>query len=362
MRVMIDITGTPRWANGGQSPNHMPRRLADLRTFAQMLAARYNGRSGHGSVSLWSVWNEPNLQRFLTPQFNAAGTPVSPANYAKLVKTVYSAIKSANPLAKVAIGETSARGHNRHVAGISDSLAPGTFALLLSRQPGLRFDAWAHHPYPTSRRAKPLEQVRYPNVSLTQLPTFERQLDTTFHRFVPIWISEYGYETTPDQPRGVSPTQQASYMLQAMALLRRDTHVQMFIWFTYRDSPGNPWKSGIKQANGTSKPSTYIYTSFAHANGGQTIYAQPGPAPLVKMFVPYISSHSQPGETIGITYQVTDRGALIAQGEPTSLLAADQSIWFLPRFTVVKGHTYLVTATANSIHGDVVTQTTAIAG
>src|SRR5581483_618965 len=44
LRVMIDITGTPRWANGGQTPNHMPTRLSDFGTFVRMLALRYDGR------------------------------------------------------------------------------------------------------------------------------------------------------------------------------------------------------------------------------------------------------------------------------------------------------------------------------
>ena len=69
LRVMINITGTPKWANGGKAANVMPKRLADLTAFSRMLATRYNGRTGHGSVSLYSVWNEPNLQLFLTPQF-----------------------------------------------------------------------------------------------------------------------------------------------------------------------------------------------------------------------------------------------------------------------------------------------------
>ena len=35
LRVMIDINGTPKWANGGKSPNVMPKKLSDLTTFAQ---------------------------------------------------------------------------------------------------------------------------------------------------------------------------------------------------------------------------------------------------------------------------------------------------------------------------------------
>ncbi|HEX5450413.1 MAG TPA: cellulase family glycosylhydrolase, partial [Gaiellaceae bacterium] len=107
LRVMIDVTGTPKWANGGLGQNHMPKNLNDFATFVHMLAARYDGRNpGKGEVSLWSVWNEPNEDRFLTPQYSGKKI-VSPANYAKLFKVAYAAIKSANPWAKVAVGETS---------------------------------------------------------------------------------------------------------------------------------------------------------------------------------------------------------------------------------------------------------------
>src|SRR5512140_2715998 len=50
LRVMVNVTSTPKWANGNKAPNRLPRRLADLTTFTKMLATRYNGRSGHGSV------------------------------------------------------------------------------------------------------------------------------------------------------------------------------------------------------------------------------------------------------------------------------------------------------------------------
>ena len=184
MRVMIDITGTPKWANGGKAPNVMPKKLSDLTTFARMLATRYNGRTGHGSVSLWSVWNEPNLQLFLTPQFSGKKI-VGPANYAKLFKAAYAGIKQGNPWAKVAIGETSARGRDKPLKGVSDSVAPGTFARLLSQVKGLKFDAWALHPYPVAQNLPPLAKVRYPNVTLSTLPRFETDLKKWFKRTVP---------------------------------------------------------------------------------------------------------------------------------------------------------------------------------
>ena len=74
MEVLLSLVGTPRWANGGKSPNVMPTRLVDFTAFARAIAARYSGRyEGYPFVRFWSIWNEPNLQIFLTPQYDRQG-------------------------------------------------------------------------------------------------------------------------------------------------------------------------------------------------------------------------------------------------------------------------------------------------
>ena len=109
--VILTISGTPRWANGGKTPNFMPTRVSDFTAFARAIASRYSGRyEGYPFVRFYSIWNEPNLQGFLSPQFNSRGRSVAPANYAKLAAAAYGGIKAGSPQAKVAIGETSARG------------------------------------------------------------------------------------------------------------------------------------------------------------------------------------------------------------------------------------------------------------
>jgi Family of unknown function (DUF5722)/Cellulase (glycosyl hydrolase family 5) len=271
MRVLIDVSGTPKWANGGKSQNHMPRRLSDLTTFTRMLATRYDGRHGHGKVSLWAVWNEPNLSLFLTPQYSGKKI-VSASEYAKLYRAAYAGIKAGNASAQVAIGETSplGRDHPTSLSGQGQSVAPGTFAKLIARERGLKFAAWAHHPYPTSLSAKPLEKVRYPNVSLSQLPTFQKQLNATFHRSVPIWITEYGHETKPAEPHGVTYAKQAAYAKQALQYARADKQVRMFIWFTFRDSATNPWQSGLEQPSGAHKPAFAAFSALARLISGRS--------------------------------------------------------------------------------------------
>ena len=97
LQVMITISGTPKWANGGKTPNDAADEPEHLTQFAQMLAARYNGlHAGFGAVSRFAVWNEPNLELFLTPQFEGTKI-VSPAIYAKLYMAAYKGIKAGQP-------------------------------------------------------------------------------------------------------------------------------------------------------------------------------------------------------------------------------------------------------------------------
>jgi hypothetical protein len=350
MRVMIDISGTPKWANGNTSPNHLPKRLSDLTTFARMLAARYDGLNDKGYVGLWSVWNEPNLQQFLTPQY-VGKKIVSPANYAKLYKAAYAGIKAANPAAQVAIGETSAQGRDKPSKGSSQTVSPGTFAKLLSQQKGLRFDAWAHHPYPTAPSAKPLERVRYPNVTLSTLPKFEADLKRWFHRAVPIWITEYGHETKPGEPHGVTTATQAKYAKQALDVARNDPNVQMFIWFTFRDSSGNPWQSGLLQPSGAAKPAYGVFGALARSTDGIVTTIRAGSAPTVTVYFPYLAYYNGAGTICGMTYTVRDGTRFIANGQPAVPLQASQSLRIPLAFKPVKGHTYTVTIAANDPHG-----------
>jgi len=315
-----------------------------------MLATRYNGNSGHGSVSLWSVWNEPNLGLFLKPQFSGKKI-VGPANYAKLFKAAYAGIKAGNRFAKVAIGETSARGRDKPLKGKSDSIAPGTFAKYLAKVKGLKFDAWAHHPYPTSPNLKPTQKVRYPNVTLSTMPKFERDLKKFFHRSVPVWITEYGHETKPAEKHGVTLAQQAAYAKQALGIARKDPNVQMFIWFVFRDSKGNPWQSGLYAQNGAQKPAFDAFGAVARLIDGSLSTTKAGVPPRVKMFVPYLAHYSAPGSLIGMTYVVYDRGATVAVGQPTATLAPDQSITFVPDFKPLKKHTYTIVSEANEANG-----------
>jgi hypothetical protein len=366
MEVMLTIWGTPSWANGGKGQNFAPTRSADLQSFARAVAARYSGRyPGYPFVRYYTVWNESNLGQFLSPQY-VAGKPAAPRIYAAIYRAAYAGIKAGNARALVGIGETSARGRDRVLgrAGTQETESPGRFAQLLSQQrPALRFDAWSHHPYATSLSAPPTQRVRWPNVTLTQLPRFEESLETWFKRTVPIWITEYGYETKPGEPKGVTLAQQAAYARTAINIAANDPRVTMFIWFILRDDPTSAWQSGLLNRDGSRKPSFATFASLAAKYDGRDpqITVRPGLTnPLVRFAALELWSRSGPGAKVGMTIAVYDGRRLLRTAQPVSTIGQDGWVQFRAPIRTLVGHNYYITIKAGDIHGNFVNRSVLI--
>jgi hypothetical protein len=367
--VMLTISGTPRWANGGARSNRMPRRLSDLTAFARAIASRYSGRfSGYPHVRFWSVWNEPNLNLFLTPQFDRKGRSVAPANYARLYAAAYTGIKAGNRSALVAIGETSQRGRDRRVPGVSDTHSPGKFAELVAKaNPRLKFNAWAHHPYPSVPSLRPSQVVKWPNVSLASLPRFVDNAKKWFKRkSLDIWVTEYGHQTRPQDSLGVPYRTQASYIQQSIRIARSFPFVKMFIWFVYQDDQGQPWESGLYTQRGASKdgsPGRFSATARPLDARNAVLSLRGGSAtPLVRLHARKYCAASSPGSTIGMTWRVFRGSRLIAVGQQTSALAMDCTITARLRFTVAKRQTYTATFALNDRNGTALSRRLTIRG
>jgi hypothetical protein len=368
MEVMLTIWGTPAWANGGKGQNYAPTRSTDLQNFARAVASRYSGRlPGYPFVRYYTIWNESNLGQFLSPQYDKAGKAIAPAIYARIYRAAYTGIKLGNPRALVGIGETSARGRD-HVlgkAGTQETESPGKFAELLSKQrPVLRFDAWSHHPYPTSPNQRPTQLVRWPNVTLTQLPKFEASLDAWFNRKeIPVWITEYGYETKPGEPHGVTRAQQAAYARQAINIAANDPRVSMFIWFILRDDPTSAWQSGLVDRDGTRKPAFGAFASLAARYDGRNpqITVKPGVSnPLIRFAALELWSRSGRGAKVGMTIVVYDGRRLLRTAQPVSTIGADGWVSLHAPLRTVAGHFYYLTIKAGDIHGNSVNRSVLI--
>jgi Glycosyl hydrolase catalytic core len=353
---MLQIYGTPKWA--GPAANRLPRRLADITAFARAVASRYSGRyAGYPFVRYYGVWNEPNLNQFLAPQFDRRGRDVAPANYAKLFKATYAGIKAGNKLALVGLGETSARGRDRRVKGLQDTHSPGRFFQLVAKAaPRLKFDAIAHHPYPTDSRQRPEQLVRWPNVSLTSIPRLETSIKKWFHRksAVPIWITEYGHQTTPAQ-QGVSYQTQADYMQRAFAIVARYPYVPVFIWFVLHDDQGDPWQSGLIAQDGTLKPAFYTFAQLAYQfdpRNALLVVKAGKPSPVVKLSAREMAAKIPVGAVVGVDARVILGDSLVAHPQPQGRLGIDGWVSVPLAFTPVKGRTYYVEVQMNDINGD----------
>ena len=357
--VVLTISGTPRWANGGKTPNVMPTRVSDFGAFARAIASRYSGRfEGYPFVRFFSIWNEPNLQGFLTPQFDKRGRSVAPANYAKLAATAYTGIKAGSPRALVAIGETSARGTDKP-NGLRPTHSPGKFAEFLAKaNPRLKFDAWSHHPYPSVPTSPPSQVVRYPNVSLASLPKFDATLKTLFKRkSVPIWVTEYGHQTRPEDSLGIPYALQARYIQQAMSISAGYPFVDMFIWFVYQDDQGQPWDSGIYTRTGAAKGTSPARFSASarplDARNGLMTLPRGTLTPLLNVYTRRYCANDTTGTPIGMTWRVFQGTKLISVGQQSAPLKQDCTI--AARVTVKggvkQGVTYTATFALNDRNG-----------
>jgi hypothetical protein len=185
------------------------------------------------------------------------------------------------------------------------------------------------------------------------MPRFEQDLDAAFRRKnVPIWITEYGNETKPGEPKGVTEAQQAAYIPQAIAMARQDARVQMFIWFVMQDSQGSLWQSGIYRQDSTPKRAQPVFARSAApldpVDGKQTFKGGTR-NPKLTVYLREYCANNPTGATVGYTIRSYLGTKLVQVSQGASPLGIDCTV--KPRvagLTVAKKKTYRVTVTANT--------------
>ena len=281
---VFSILGTPPWANAARGWNVAPTNARDLRLFATAAQRRYSGTFVNADgitlprVNLWMAWNEPNNPVFLKPQFRRSGKGwviQSGRDYAKICNAVVQGIKFVRRASKVACGATSPRGNNNPNSS-RPSVAPIPFARAVKAGGAKGFDAYAHHPYngspaetpttkpPPGRRGQPPTAV-----TLGNLDTLVTELNRLYGKRVRMWITEYGYQTNPpDRIAGVTPSRQAAYLTQSVAVARKHHQIDLFLWFLLRDEDRlGGWQSGLTTVEGKRKPSFNAFRRAALALG-----------------------------------------------------------------------------------------------
>jgi len=251
IRVQLTVAGTPEFDPGGDQfisyQNATPSRVA---SFMQTVARHFKG-----CVTRYSVWNEPNLPRWIhgNRRGDAART------YRNLYRASYAAIKSVDRRNQVLIGELTS-AHDP--LGFLSSVARGN----------LRADGLAYHPFQFYAAAGTRDRSRG-FTGISQTPQIRGLLNRLRrgHRLrtprggtVPIYFTEFayllrGYYKMPESRR-------RSWAVQAATYARRQ-HVAQFLWYMLVHPPrgalyGDIWDSGLIGLSG--RPDS-TYTALRRA-------------------------------------------------------------------------------------------------
>jgi hypothetical protein len=325
LSVNFDVTAPgPLWAM--RRPADDPRlafvyapKPAAFKQFVIALGRRYSGkfvpprdRQPLPRVNYWSIWNEPNQDGWLAPQWRTVlgGRMMnSPRLYRLYADAAFDALTATGHgpgSDTILVGELAPEGAHRE-ASLERPIPPMPFLRALYCVDGsyrpvrgptavalhcpasgdpqafvrahpVLFQAtgFAQHPYsfflgPTA----PPKSVDY--ISIGTLPRLEDGLDRIFAlygvaRKLPLYLTEYGYETNPPNPfRGQPPQVQARWLSQAQYLAWNDPRVRVLSQFLLVDSPPNAaapkgsnaywstFQTGLVYLDGALKPSFAAY-------------------------------------------------------------------------------------------------------
>lgn len=275
VQPIVSVWNAPGWATGGARGvevrgtqvawnSRAPRRAQDFADFMQALATRYNGRTqvadgGACRVNFYEIWNEPNLQIYLYPQYSRKRVASAP-KYVQMANRSVPAIKKANPRAVVITGVTGPKGK-------SDKTGRGTIDWIKDlKRFGLKSGSqYSQHIYPST---PPLSKRKiFP--SWNSLGAIAAEVDKLpGGKSKKIYITEASYTTgrTDYRPNVLfTEKQQATYMRDIFRLpIVRSSRVPVVIWFQLQDNPS--WPGGILRNAGGAKPSYRTFQALTKSN------------------------------------------------------------------------------------------------
>ena len=312
IEVNFNVTGpAPLWATKPAPRSDIvdlyEPNPAEFGAFVAAVGARYSGRWPDNPylapenklprVSYWSIWNEPNHSGWLTPQWSAESRKAFPraaSLYRELLDAAHVGLRlSGHEKDTILIGETAPKGIPTR--GIKKFIEPITFVRALycvnsrnrplkgkaARQLGCAKSAKAfrkahpvlfsatgfgHHPYELifAPSQRPLKSTW---VTMGNLGRLTSTLDAIFRRHgskrrLPLYLTEYGYQTNPPDRTGVSLRKQAAYLNQAEYLAFRNRRVRTLAQFQLVDDPLSVragFQSGLMTVKGKRKPSFEAY-------------------------------------------------------------------------------------------------------
>jgi hypothetical protein len=247
VKVQITIAGTPQYEpDGDKALSYNRPKPARYKAFVTLVAKHFKGR-----VFRYSLWDEPNLPRWITPHNQA------PRIYRSLVLAAYPAIKRVDRRVAVLIGEFTSANN------------PLAFMQQMGR--GIKADGLAYHPFeffvePGKRiiRTRPRRVSGFIGINSTPwiqstLRTLARQrrISTPRGGALPLYYTEFGYQTAGRYK--MSQAKRKVWALKAMQLVAR-FRVSEMLWYQLVHEPnsfGDVWDSGLVSKTGV-RDATYL--------------------------------------------------------------------------------------------------------
>ena len=399
--VYLNPTGPgPRWAHAKaqvkQAQQAWKPRKKEFQKFVRAVGRRYSGsyrdeNSGRRvlpRVSFWGLWNEPNQPGWLTPQSEekpgVGMIAAAPHLYRELlVAGAKGLLATGHADDLVLIGELAPIGSTKRPNGARSSLRPGFFLRemfclngryrpirgrgaeargcdkvnrlgVLERFPRLGF---AHHPY-TRKRAPTKRERQRDMLNIGNVGALPRALDKISARTgllppeMPVFHTEFGYQTLPDPFRGIPEALQAQYINEGDFIAWRNPRVFSTAQFQLYDVPprsdfprGTPaywstYQSGLFTAlpEGRVKLGAvaYKFPLVVRRKGGTArIWGQARFAPNGATYLVYLQQRA-PGSSewvhSGAPVQVTHNQGYFKARRPTQAGATWRAVWAEPDF------------------------------
>jgi hypothetical protein len=178
--------------------------------FAEFVAQHFKGRVSH-----YEVWNEWNIGTG-TPN----GDPGSAADYARLLKKVYTAVKAVDPSIEV-------------IAGATSQIPSDWIKTMISQSEG-KYDAISVHPYNYSNGPV----GRTPEAAMQSLAALNQMVTQAAGRQVPLYLTEMGWPTHTGW-NGADKDTAANFTARLNLLLNQMPYVKGIWWYDFQDDGTN---------------------------------------------------------------------------------------------------------------------------
>jgi hypothetical protein len=260
MRVMLQVSATPAWANAGAGWTYPPTDIGALGQFVTAASRRYP------SIHLWMIWGEPDGQAnfALTTEVSWRARRLTPSQaraprvYAEMLDASYGALKRVSSSNLVIGGDTYAWGNIPTRLWIENLRLPN------GRPP--RMDLYGHNPFcwrDPNLANPPSPDGFYDFSDLGRLSRLvNSNLATKRHR-IKLFLSEWTIPTSPlDHEFNfyVIPSVQARWIHDAWRIVRSSPWIYALGWIHPQDDPpGQGTTGGLLDYRGHPKPGYYAF-------------------------------------------------------------------------------------------------------